>query len=286
MTSSTFDPVKYKQTTREQWQVAAEPWDRWGPTLESWLGEATEAMLDLAGVGPGSKVLDVAAGAGGQTLAAARRAGPSGAVLATDISPAILEFAERRASQAGLTNVATREMDGESPEVEGATFDAVISRLGLIYLPDQLGALEAHRRALRPGGRTAAVVYSTADRNEFFSIPVSIIRRRAELPAPAPGQPGPFSLGGDGVLEQLLQSAGFGDIEVRRIDAPLSMSSAAECVRFEQESFGALHQMLGGLEPAQREEAWKEIERELSRFESAEGFAGSCELLVVGASAS
>ena len=286
MTSSTFDPVKYKQTTREQWQVAAEPWDRWGPTLESWLGEATEAMLDLAGVGPGSKVLDVAAGAGGQTLAAARRAGPSGAVLATDISPAILEFAERRASQAGLTNVATREMDGESPEVEGGTYDAVISRLGLIYLPDQLGALEAHRRALRPGGRTAAVVYSTADRNEFFSIPVSIIRRRAELPAPAPGQPGPFSLGGEGVLEHLLESAGFGDIEVRRIDAPLTMSSAAECVRFEQESFGALHQMLGGLEPAQREEAWKEIERELSRFESAEGFAGPCELLVVGASAS
>ena len=93
--AATFDPVRYKETTREQWQEAAERWHGWGPTLEEWLGEATEAMLDMAGVGPGTRVLDVAAGAGGQTLAAARRVGPDGYVLATDISPNILEFAAR-----------------------------------------------------------------------------------------------------------------------------------------------------------------------------------------------
>ena len=76
MSTATFDPVAYKRTTREQWQAAAEPWHRWGPTLEEWLGEATELMLDMAGVGAGGRVLDVAAGAGGQTLAAARRVGP------------------------------------------------------------------------------------------------------------------------------------------------------------------------------------------------------------------
>src|SRR5919205_4640796 len=63
-----FDPARYKDTTREQWQQAAEAWHRWGPTLEEWLGEATTVMLDLAGVGVGARVLDVAAGAGGQTL--------------------------------------------------------------------------------------------------------------------------------------------------------------------------------------------------------------------------
>ena len=83
-----FDPAAYKTATRAQWEEAAEAWDAWGPTLERWLGPATELMLDLAAVGPGSRVLDVAAGAGGQTLAAARRAGPDGRVLATDISPA------------------------------------------------------------------------------------------------------------------------------------------------------------------------------------------------------
>jgi len=104
MASASFDPAQYKRTTREQWHAAAEPWSRWGPVLERWLGDATESMLDLAAVEPGARVLDVAAGAGGQTLVAARRVGPSGAVLATDISPTILEFAAASAREAGLRN--------------------------------------------------------------------------------------------------------------------------------------------------------------------------------------
>ena len=78
-------------------------------------------------------------------------------------------------------------MDGERLDVAPGTFDAVISRVGLIYFPDRRAALEGMRRALRPGGRLAAVVYSTPERNGFFSVPVSIIRRRAALPPPAPG---------------------------------------------------------------------------------------------------
>jgi cyclopropane fatty-acyl-phospholipid synthase-like methyltransferase len=100
--TSTFDARQYKVTTRAQWEAAAEAWHRWGPTIEDWLGPATERMLDTAGVRDGSRVLDVAAGAGGQTLAAARRVGPQGHVLATDISPALLEFAAAAASDAGV----------------------------------------------------------------------------------------------------------------------------------------------------------------------------------------
>ena len=74
----TFDPVRYKDTTRAQWQDAAGAWHGWGATLEDWLGDATNLMLDTAGITTGSSVLDVAAGAGGQSLAAARRVGPTG----------------------------------------------------------------------------------------------------------------------------------------------------------------------------------------------------------------
>jgi SAM-dependent methyltransferase len=280
MATTTFDPVAYKETTKQQWQEAAAAWHRWGPTLEAWLGAATELMLDLARIDAGSRVLDVAAGAGGQTLAAARRAGPDGAVLATDISSNILEFAAREARAAGLGNVATRVMDGEELEVEDGLFDAVISRVGLIYFPDRQRALGETRRALRDGGRVSAIVYSTPERNAFFAIPVSVIRRRAGLPAPGPGMPGPFSLGQPGVLEAELAEAGFEEIEVVRVDAPVRFVSAAECVRFERESFGALHQMLAGLDAAEREAAWDEIETELRRFEGPDGFEGPCELLV------
>src|SRR3954453_17953147 len=137
MTTPTFDPGRYKDTTRAQWESAAPAWDRWDATLSDWLGAATERMLDLAGVGAGAAVLDVAAGAGGQTLAAARRVGPTGRVLATDISPTILEYAAARAAAAGFTNVATSELDGEDLAVDPGSYDAVISRVGLIYFPDQ-----------------------------------------------------------------------------------------------------------------------------------------------------
>ena len=276
-----FDPVQYKRTTRQQWEDAAEAWHRWGPTLETWLGPATDAMLDAAGVVAGSHVLDVAAGAGGQTLAAARRVGGDGRVVATDISPAILTYAAKSAAEEGLTNVETLEADGEAlgalPE---GSFDAVVSRVGLIYFPDQQAALRGMRRALRPGGRIAAIVYSTPDRNEFFSLPVSIIRTRAQLPPPLPGQPGPFSLGGPGVLRETLERAGFRDVGVVTVPSPLRLGSAAECVRFERESFGALHQMLSGVDESERDAVWREIEDALARFEDADGFVGPCELLV------
>ncbi|RMG48854.1 MAG: methyltransferase domain-containing protein [Acidobacteria bacterium] len=275
-----FDPVRYKQTTREQWEEAAEAWHRWGSLLSRWLGPATETMLDMAGVRAGDRVLDVAAGAGDQTIAIARRVGPSGNVLATDLSGAILEFAAERARAEGLDNIDTRVLDGEDLELlEPASFDAVVCRVGMIYFPDQKRALAGMRHALRPGGRVAAMVYSTAEANGFFSVPVSIIRRRARLPAPLPGQPGPFSLAGD-ALPAALASAGFCDVAVEVVNAPVRTSSAAECLRFERESFGALHQMLSGLSPADREVTWAEIEEALREFEGEDGFVGPCELLI------
>jgi len=252
-----------------------------GAPLEAWLGQVTERMLDAAGVGPGSQVLDVAAGAGGQSVTAARRAGPAGRVLATDISPTILTYAAKSAATAGLTTLETLEADGEALQALPAqSFDAVICRVGLIYFPDRQRALAGMRRALRDGGRIAAVVYSTPERNEFFSLPVSIIRTRAELPPPQPGQPGPFSLGAPGVLEQALVEAGFGDVSVQTVPAPLRLPSAAECTRFERESFGALHQMLAGLPAEQHPAVWDEIESALRRFETGTGFTGPCEMLV------
>jgi ubiquinone/menaquinone biosynthesis C-methylase UbiE len=276
-----FDPIQYKTATRQQWEDGAEAWDRWGPTLEAWLGEATDQMLEAAGVRAGAEVLDVAAGAGGQTLAAARRVGPAGRVVATDISPTILSFAARGAARAGLTNVETLEADGEAlgTLAEGA-FDAVISRLGLMYFPDRHLALTGMNRVLREGGRLAAMAFSTADRNDFFSIPVSIIRDRAQLAPPEPGQPGPFSLSAPGVLEAALETAGFREVSVQALPSPLRLPSAAECVRFERESFGALHQMLAAVPKRERDQVWADVERELAGFETAGGFVGPCELLI------
>ncbi|MBN4056677.1 class I SAM-dependent methyltransferase [bacterium AH-315-J21] len=277
----TFDPVNYKKTTHQQWESAAGAWHKWGPLLNSWLGPATETMLDMAGIVEGSRVLDVAAGAGEQSITIGQRVGPSGHVLATDLSPTILQFAAQSAKEAKLENIETRVLDGENlTELDGGSFDAVISRVGMIYFPDQQKALKGMMHTLKEGGKIAAMVYSTAEKNAFFSIPVSIIRRNANLPAPLPQQPGPFSLGGDGVLEAAFQKAGLKNIEVQVVDAPLRVKSVTECIDFEKESFGALHQMMSGLSESQQGDTWEEIEQELRKFESDGGFEGPCELVV------
>jgi len=279
-----FDPLKYKETTRRQWDNAAEAWHRWGPFLNRWLGSATDTMLDMAGIQQGSRVLDVAAGAGEQSLAIARRIGDHGYVLATDLSTEILAYAKSGARLAGYKNVDTQVIDGEQlAELQEDPFDAVVSRVGLIYFPDQQKALKGMRTQLKAGGKIGVMTYSTADKNPFFSIPVSIIRRHAQLPPPLPGQPGPFSLGNPAMLENTLLDAGFHDVEIEAIDAPLRMDAAVECLQFEQESFGALHQMLGGLSAMQQDDAWNEIEIALSEFENDGQFTGPCEMLVASA---
>ena len=279
-----FDPVRFKETTKVQWDQAAEAWNRWGGFLTRWLGPATELMLDMTNVRRGSRVLDVAAGAGDQTLAAARRVGPEGYVLATDISAGILQYAASNAKLAGFANIETRVADAELlDEIVADPFDAVISRVGLIYFPDQGRALGAMHHHLKPGGRLGAIVYSSADKNGFFSVPVSIIRRRAHLPAPVPGQPGPFSLGDPAVLAKRIAHAGFRDVQVEKVDAPVRLSSALECLQFEQESFGALHQMLAGLSPGEQDTTWAEIEDALVQFERNGQFEGPCEMLVAAA---
>jgi len=275
-----FDAQSYKEATREQWQAAADAWLHWHPALQEWLGSATDVMLDMAGIGPGDRVLDIAAGAGQQSIQAANRVGGSGSVLATDISSNILALAAREAAAAGVTNLDTRVMDAEQLDLPDESFDAVISRLGFMYLPNLQTALAGTRRVLKQGGRFAAMVFSTPDKNGFFSLPVSIIRRRAHLPPPVPGQPGPFSLGGSGVLEAAYLQAGFRDPEVRTLDARLRMRSAKECVQFERESFGALHQMLAALSESAREATWKEIEQALRTYEGPDGFTAPCQILI------
>jgi ubiquinone/menaquinone biosynthesis C-methylase UbiE len=280
LTTPQFDAAKYKQTTYEQWQSAAEAWYRWSPAIQRWLGKATEEMLNLAGVATGQHLLDIAAGAGEQSITAARKVGPQGYVLATDISPNILEFAKEMARRENVKNIKTQVMDGENLTLPEESFDVVFSRVGLIYFPDQQKALKEMWRVLKPGGRVAAIVYSTGDKNGFFSIPVAIIRQRAKLPPPLPGQPGPFSLGAAGVVEEAFTKAGFKKARSIRIDSPVLMSSAHECVQFEKESFGALHQMLSGLSDKEKNSVWEEIEKELKKFEVNGTFAGPCEMIV------
>ncbi len=275
-----FDAAKYKSAQREQWNKDGAAWRRWNPTLDRWYGEATRQMLDLARIQPGQRILDIAAGAGEPAVSAAERVGPGGYVLATDISEGIVELALQVARERGLKQVETRAMDGEKLDLPDASFDAVLCRLGLMYMPHPVTALREWRRALRAGGRVAVVVFSTPDRNSWGALPASIIRRRAQLPPPVPGQPGPFSLGGPGVLEGIFNQAGFANPEIRAVPAPHGIGSSAEYVQVAREAFGAFNAMMAHLPHQERESVWHEVEASMRSFESPRGFEVPGECLV------
>lgn len=276
----TFDAAKYKNAQREQWNKDGAAWRRWNPVLDRWYGEATRQMLDLARIRPGQRVLDVAAGAGEPAVSAAERVGPSGHVLATDLSEGIVELARQVARERGLEQVETRAMDGEKLDLPDASFDAVLCRLGLMYMPHPVTALREWRRALRAGGRVAVAVFSTPERNSWGAIPASIIRRRAQLPPPVPGQPGAFSLGGPGVLEGMFREAGFADVEIRAVPVPHRAISAAEFVRVAREAFGGFNAMMAHLPSEERESVWNEVEGSMRGFETPGGFEVPGECLV------
>ena len=275
-----FDAAKYKNAQREQWNKDGEAWRRWNPTLDRWYGEVTRQMLDLARIKPGQHILDIAAGAGEPAVSAAERVGPSGYVLATDIAEGIVALARQVARERGLKQIETRAMDGEQLDLPDDSFDAVLCRLGLMYMPHPVTALREWRRALRPGGRVAVVVFSTPDRNSWGAVPAAIIRRRVQLTPPGPGQPGPFSLGAPGVLEEVFRQAGFANPEVHAVPVPLSMPSSAAYVQVAREAFGAFNAMMAHLPLHECESVWNEVESSLRSFESPGEFEVPGECLV------
>ena len=244
------------------------------------LGVATTLMLDLAGISEGNRVLDVAAGTGEQTVEAARRAGPTGRVLATDIAPGMLEVAAEEARKAGLANVESRVMDAQHLDFEPKSFDAVISRMGLMLIPDHRQALAEIRRVLKPGRRLAVVVWSTPERNLSVLLPASIARRHAGMPPLTTDPPGMFSLGSPGLLERVLAEADFKEVEVRAVPAPREFPSIREMIAYLTESTPALREPLVKLDLAGRATMLAEIEHTMRQFEGADGVAIPGEVLV------
>jgi ubiquinone/menaquinone biosynthesis C-methylase UbiE len=227
-------------------------------------GPATQMMLDLAEVRTGSRVLDVAAGTGDQTVLAAQRVGATGCVLATDISVSMLKLASDTAAEAGLTNVETRVMDAENIDLEPDSYDAVICQLGLMLFPDPVKVLRAMRRVLRPGGKIAALVFSTAEKNPYQGITSDVARRFRSAPLPF------FSLGETNVLESTFRASGLLDVTVRVVSFGRHYSSTAEMIQRLKET-AVIREPIEKLAETEREQAWAEIERELSRYETTKG---------------
>ena len=275
------DILKFKHP----WDQAAAGWNRHAVVIHEWLEDATSAMLAAARIEPGARVLDIAAGSGDQTLSIARCIGPRGHVLATDVSAAILALARDNARAADLNNIDTRVADAQALGLEGAGFDAAVSRLGLMFCEAPLDALCEARAALKPGGRFSALVFSQPQHNPCLGVLMSTALRHAGLPPTSPYAPGTLmSLGEPGLLARLLHTAGFIGIEMRTIAAPFRWPTSRDYVDFVRTSGTPIMEILAPLPAAAQRAAWADMAAQLKVFNTPTGWVGPNELLLCAAS--
>src|SRR4051794_36064586 len=216
MDSKEIDPAGFREAQHRNWDSAAEGWMEWSEFNDRADRHISERLVELAGVRAGSRVLDVAAGYGEPALTAARKAGPEGRVVATDISAEMLAFGRERAKAAGLGNVEFMQSDAAGLEFAHASFDAAVSRWGIIFEPDAEAAAARIRGFLEPGARMAISSWGQPDQVPFLSIPMRTTMARLSVPPPPAGTPGPLSRPTPAAIGGLLQGGGFSNVEVEQ----------------------------------------------------------------------
>ena len=235
MESKTVDAAEFREAQHQQWDKAATGWRKWSELIDSAASHVSERMVELAGVTAGSRVVDVAAGYGEPSLSAARVAGPSGKVVATDISAEMLAYGRERAEAEGLENIEFVQSDAVSLDFPAGSFDAALSRFGIIFDPDGEGAAARVRSFMSPGGRMSIASWGTPDRVPFLGIPVRTALQHVGAEPPPPGTPGPLSRPTPEAIGGLLEGAGFSDVEVEDVEVSFTFASADEFTTFVRE---------------------------------------------------
>ena len=204
----------FAQTT--SWSDRGAHWARTAPQGKSEKDGLNQTMIELAGIGEGDRVLDIATGAGEPAISIALKVGPGGEVTCRDANPEMLQGARNRAAHLGLENVRFEIGDMEKLPFDDHRFDAVTCRFGLMFPDDPVAALTEARRVLKPGAKAVYVVHGPAAENTLYTVMWRTIR--AYFDEPGLGNDSRRQrYGGEGELTALFLAAGFEDVGERPI---------------------------------------------------------------------
>ena len=206
-------------------------------------------------------------------MLAAQRIGPTGSLLATDISASMLEAASQAFQAAGLTNVVTQVADASALEVAEESFDAAICRFGLMFVPDLHQALDRVRRALKTGGAFAALVWSTEAQNPYIGLQVELVREMGRMPSPLPTLAMTVSLSAPGKLEQAFVGAGFlgSSVSVSPLAVPREFTSVDDALGAMRSTSPVQGELGQSMSDAERTHYWAELERRLQPYVQSDG---------------
>ena len=242
----------YKRAALETWQTMAPGWERWREPIEATSVPMREWMLRALAPSAADTILELAAGFGDTSHAAARLVGEGGRIVCTDFSSTMVDIARRRGEELGLTNVEYRVMDAERNELENDSVDGVLCRCGYMLMPDPERALAETRRVLRRGGRVALAIWREADRNPWISIVGRMLLERGHVPPNEPGAPGMFTMARDERVHELLEGAGFAVLRLEEVPVLFVYESLDDYVRRAQDTGGVFARVWREVEETER----------------------------------
>jgi enediyne biosynthesis protein CalE5 len=278
-----IDASEFRAGQRRDWNTASKGWHDWHELIDTATHGVSERMVEMAKIENGDRVLDVAAGYGEPSLTAARVVGPEGRVVATDISAGMLEYGRERAAEAGLEQLEFVEADAASLDFAEQSFDAALSRWGIIFEPDGEAALARIRAFLKPGAKMAISSWGAPERVPMLSIPMKTVMERLDVPPPPPGTPGPLSRPSPEAIRGLLEGGGFSGVETDEMELTMEWESAEDFTRFVKEIAPPVTAMLRPHPADVQEETWAAITEAVGKQAAEDGRLQMSNLALVAA---
>jgi ubiquinone/menaquinone biosynthesis C-methylase UbiE len=266
------DPAQSKESQRQCWDSVSEGLKKWWKTIENGAQNVSDRLIELAHIKSGDRILDIATGVGEPAITAAKKVGNDGHVMATDISLGMLSIAKQRAASLGLESIMEfKEGDAETIDLPASSFNAVLCRWGLMFLPNLSGVLSRIHNTLVPDGYLAAAVWATPDKVPFVGLAIGTVRNETHAPSPPPGTPGPFSLADENQLRNSLIEIGFKDVHTEHLNTVFEFNSAEEYTQFIKEIAAPVIGMLADETKSRQDEIWNKVTDAAKKYSDSRG---------------